>query len=453
MDPPGLVCPAGFARRSHFQSALQPLLCIVEGQHDVEFLRRISAMLHRADSSLPDLGVLERTGQLVFIPCGGGNVLAWADRFAALRCPEFHLFDREIPPETDARRAAVARVNMRPGCRAFLTTQRTLEDYLHPMAIQRAGGGVVEFLEDQLVARGVARQWFERTAPNHTWSQLSRRAQLRFTNRANPTPTTTTIPRVTPTTTPNSTRKAYRSPTKSRRRPTLRFSPTAWAKLLFLRDLGDTEVGGFGITRTDDLLYIEDVVLVKQTCSSVTVAFEDDAVAEFFDRQIDAGRRPEQFGRIWIHTHPGDCANPSSVDEETFARVFARSDWAVMVIVACGGQTYARLRFHVGPGGSLLLPLAVDYRRPFAASQHDEWTDEYITCVHLEPFHSYSARFDDWNSSSCSSSVDPSSRVSSSRITTAKTPPIPSHHPRSPAPSLAGVTPPCLLDKNSTPPP
>ena len=223
--------------------------------------------------------------------------------------------------------------------------------------------------------------------------------------------------------------------------------------MLFLRDLGDTEVGGFGITRTDDLLYVEDVALVKQTCSSVTVAFDDGDVAEFFDRQIDAGRRPEQFGRIWIHTHPGDCASPSSVDEETFARVFARSDWAVMAIVACGGQTYARLRFHVGPGGSLLLPLAVDYRQPFAASRHDAWTDEYLTCVHPEPFHSYSPCFDDWSRSPCSSSADPYSRVSSSRTTPAKTPPIASHPSRSHAPSLAGVTPPCLLDKNSTPPP
>src|SRR4051812_35743192 len=38
----------------------------------------------------------------------------------------------------------------------------------------------------------------------------------------------------------------------------LRFSPTAWAKLLFLRDIGDTEVGGFGITPADDLLFVED---------------------------------------------------------------------------------------------------------------------------------------------------------------------------------------------------
>ena len=34
---------------------------------------------------------------------------------------------------------------------------------------------------------------------------------------------------------------------------TLRFSPTAWAKLLYLRDKSPNEVGGFGISAPDDL--------------------------------------------------------------------------------------------------------------------------------------------------------------------------------------------------------
>ena len=45
-------------------------------------------------------------------------------------------------------------------------------------------------------------------------------------------------------------------------RPVLRFSPTAWAKLLFMRDMTDNEVGGFGITQADDLLFVADFVLV-----------------------------------------------------------------------------------------------------------------------------------------------------------------------------------------------
>jgi hypothetical protein len=171
------------------------------------------------------------------------------------------------------------------------------------------------------------------------------------------------------------------NPRRKRFRPKLRFSPTAWAKLLFLRDFGDTEVGGFGISTTDDLLLIQEFVLVPQVCSAVTVSFADEAVAEFFDQQIDLGRRPEEFARIWIHTHPGDCARPSSVDDETFSRVFGRSDWAVMAIVACGGETYARLQFRAGPGGSLRLPMEVNYAVPFIGSAHEAWTDEYLAAV------------------------------------------------------------------------
>ena len=163
--------------------------------------------------------------------------------------------------------------------------------------------------------------------------------------------------------------------------PTLRFSPWAWAKLLFLRDLGPTEVGGFAISDAQDLLYLEDFVLIRQECSPVTVAFDDDAVAEFFDAQIDAGRRPAQFGRVWVHSHPGTSATPSRVDEETFARVFERCDWAVMAILAQGGQTFARLQFHTGPGGSLQIPVTVDWSRPFAASDWPGWNQEYLQNV------------------------------------------------------------------------
>jgi hypothetical protein len=180
------------------------------------------------------------------------------------------------------------------------------------------------------------------------------------------------------------TREAKRLLSRSdedRELPTLRFSPTAWAKLLYLRDLGDSEVGGFGITAADDLLYVENVQLVRQLCTGASVAFDDQAVADFFDTQVDCGRRPEQFARAWMHTHPGNFPEPSVTDEETFTRVFGRMDWAVTFILAGGGQSYARLRFHVGPGGDVDLPVRVDYTRPFAASDHAAWEEEYLACV------------------------------------------------------------------------
>ena len=50
-------------------------------------------------------------------------------------------------------------------------------------------------------------------------------------------------------------RRPLRHPRRKRNRtlpPPLRFSPTAWAKLVYLRDAGPTEIGGFGITLLRD---------------------------------------------------------------------------------------------------------------------------------------------------------------------------------------------------------
>jgi hypothetical protein len=129
---------------------------------------------------------------------------------------------------------------------------------------------------------------------------------------------------------------------------------------------------------------VEDFLTVSQKVSCVSVAFDDAAVADLFEDQVDQGRKPEQFARIWLHTHPGDSPHPSSVDEATFSRVFGSCDWAIMFILARGGQTYARLRFNTGPGGQLLIPVSVDYLQPFPAADPDLWEAEYQAHVQVE---------------------------------------------------------------------
>jgi len=159
--------------------------------------------------------------------------------------------------------------------------------------------------------------------------------------------------------------------------PVIRFAPTAWAKLLFFRDRDQVEVGGFGITRADDLLFVEEFVTVQQDVTGASIQFHDDAVADFFDAQVDVGQKPEQFGRVWCHTHPGESPTPSMTDEETFARVFGGCQWAIMFVLGRTGKTHARLRFNVGPGGEGVVPVEVDYSRPFGASDHEAWEAEY----------------------------------------------------------------------------
>jgi hypothetical protein len=78
-------------------------------------------------------------------------------------------------------------------------------------------------------------------------------------------------------------------------------------------------------------------------------------------------------------------------------KVFGTCDWAVLFILAQGGKTYARLRFNVGPVGSLVIPVAQDYTAEFPASDHAAWKDEYNRHIHPVMFDSHQppARPDD----------------------------------------------------------
>ncbi len=136
-------------------------------------------------------------------------------------------------------------------------------------------------------------------------------------------------------------------------------------------------MGGFGITPPDDLLFVTEFITVKQEVSCVSVKFDDEAVSKLFDEQVDLGRKPEQFARIWLHTHPGDSSEPSMTDEDTFKRVFGACQWAVMAVVAQDNSTYARLSFNIGPGGQILIPTEVDFARDFGPSDHSAWDAQY----------------------------------------------------------------------------
>ena len=136
----------------------------------------------------------------------------------------------------------------------------------------------------------------------------------------------------------------------------------------------------------DDLLYVEDFVTVRQSVTMASVSFDDEAVADFFEAQVDAGKKPEQFARTWLHTHPGNSPQPSSTDEETFQRVFGSCQWALMFVLAQGGKSYARMMCNVGPGVTAVIPAEVDYLRAFGPSSHADWETEYKANIQSDSF-------------------------------------------------------------------
>jgi hypothetical protein len=178
----------------------------------------------------------------------------------------------------------------------------------------------------------------------------------------------------------------------------LKFSPLAWHKLQYMCHLGDTEVGGFGISKPvklthgtvvpENYFYIEDFKLVKQRSTYAFVKFTDEGIDEHMTYCVDNEIDLQRGMRIWIHTHPGQSAQPSFTDENTFKDQdsLGQCDWAVMFILSRTNETYARLRFSAGPGGQIMLPVEIDWStvkesiRTFA-NNIDAYDAEYARCV------------------------------------------------------------------------
>ncbi|QGQ27029.1 ATP-dependent endonuclease [Gimesia benthica] len=146
-------------------------------------MTRISTLLHVEQPALPDLAAMEGIGELIFLPIGG-HPRAWIKRLAPLQLPEFYLFDRESPPETEQRATLVAEINRRTRCRAVLTRKRSLENYLHPHAIQAVAEIIPEFGDHDCVASEVAQRIFNSRHDDYCWERLDRRPQIKLRNRA-----------------------------------------------------------------------------------------------------------------------------------------------------------------------------------------------------------------------------------------------------------------------------
>ena len=56
----------------------------------------------------------------------------------------------------------------------------------------------------------------------------------------------------------------------------------------------------------------------------------------------------------------------------------------MMFILAREGESYARLRFNVGPCAEMVVPVSIDYSRAFAGCDVEAWKEEYLANVQVE---------------------------------------------------------------------
>lgn len=192
----------------------------------------------------------------------------------------------------------------------------------------------------------------------------------------------------------------------------LRFSPYVWAKMLFLRDIGDTEVSFLGVT-PNELSLVEELVLIPQKCTGATTNMQEQGLADFQLDMLERGLEPRHFMRVWCHTHPGNSVTPSYTDENTFKEVFGPCDWAIMFILGTEGATSCRFSYRYGPGGfggggQQEISCEVDWKADFKERNEAAWKEEYEKNVEKI---SYANKWQSWNKTSQFGSKDSTSEA------------------------------------------
>ena len=175
----------------------RPVFVVVEGPRDIEFLRRISAILHRCDPTIPDLVSLEASGRVVFVPFGG-DVRPWAFRLAGTGASELHIYDRETSPETEVRQQVARIVNLRPLCRAFVMRRHSLENYLDADAVFEACGVRITFADQDDVSKTLAQAMYTERHGDGSWDKLPARSRKRHRDKIKRMLNNAAVQRMTP---------------------------------------------------------------------------------------------------------------------------------------------------------------------------------------------------------------------------------------------------------------
>ncbi len=146
----------------------------VEGRHDITFLKILSKLLRDGGEDIPDLGLAEDSGHLLFVPLGGSCLDLWVARLREFHRPEFYVLDRDNPPPAQPKYQAIAaQLQARPNCTVWTTGKRELENYIHPDAIRPGVPGYAGTGADfEDVPALVARALHEADGRGAAWAEV-----------------------------------------------------------------------------------------------------------------------------------------------------------------------------------------------------------------------------------------------------------------------------------------
>ncbi len=150
----------------------------VEGKHDISFLKKISSMLAKIETDIPDFEREEASGRLVFVPLSGSSLELWVNRLQGLNRPEFYLTDRDYPQPKQPKYHQQITAWTNRGCTAWVTSKRELENYIDVSILRKKAPNYAETGADfDDVPVLFAKAIYESTQGVSSWDSLPKEKQ------------------------------------------------------------------------------------------------------------------------------------------------------------------------------------------------------------------------------------------------------------------------------------
>ena len=150
-----------------------------------------------------------------------------------------------------------------------------------------------------------------------------------------------------------------------------KFSPTAYAKVVWLLRNVKDETAAMGIVDPNNKWRIIDIEIVEQESSACEVELLN--LPDFALEMEQRGYDMEQCMRVWIHTHPGASCTPSNTDETTFDNLLSAYPYFGMIIFGRELDAYAKVGYRVGPPCNVEVKVKVDWDTNFVNVDFDQF--------------------------------------------------------------------------------
>jgi len=117
----------------------------------------------------------------------------------------------------------------------------------------------------------------------------------------------------------------------------------AACQLKYFTELASDEISGMGKTSiSEDKIYLEEIVIFKQTCSAGSTEIDDDAIAKFI-YQLQKNDEDTAVWNLWWHSHADMEVFWSGTDNATITDHAGGQSFLISLVVNKKGERKARL--------------------------------------------------------------------------------------------------------------